>query len=94
MESFNNVFGETKNPYDHSRIAGGSSGGDAVLIKLGLVNAAMGSDVAGSLRIPALTCGITAFKPTCHRLSEDMKIGYFDNHKFAKKLPAKSGAII
>lgn len=69
MESFNNVFGETRNPYDHGRIAGGSSGGDAVLVKLGVVNAAMGSDVAGSLRIPALCCGITSFKPTCHRLS-------------------------
>lgn len=69
MESFNNIFGETKNPYDLGRIAGGSSGGDAVLVKLGVVNAAMGSDVAGSLRIPALCCGITSFKPTCHRLS-------------------------
>ena len=94
MESFNNVFGETRNPYNHERISGGSSGGDAVLVKLGVVNAAMGSDVAGSLRIPALLCGITSFKPTCHRLSEDMKMGYFEKHDWAKKLPPRHGAII
>ena len=64
MESFNHVFGATKNPYDPERISGGSSGGEACLIKLGLVNCAIGSDVAGSLRIPALCCGISAFKPT------------------------------
>lgn len=71
MESFNNVFGETKNPYDDTRIAGGSSGGECVLVKMGLVNFAIGSDVAGSLRLPALVCGVVSFKPTVNRISSD-----------------------
>jgi len=71
MESYNNIFGETKNPYDLEWIAGGSSGGDSCLVKLGLVNCAIGSDVAGSLRLPALACGVVAFKPTVNRISND-----------------------
>ena len=71
MESYNHIFGPTKNPYNEERISGGSSGGEACLIKLGLVNCAIGSDVAGSLRIPALCCGISSFKPTIPRVSND-----------------------
>lgn len=71
MESTNNVFGETRNPYDGDWISGGSSGGEACLIKLGLVNCSIGSDVAGSLWIPALCCGICSFKPTIPWVSND-----------------------
>lgn len=78
MESYNNIYGSVKNPYDPERISGGSSGGEACLVKLGLVNAAIGSDVAGSLRLPALCCGIYSFKPTYGRLSGDMMGAYFD----------------
>lgn len=78
MESYNNIFGSVLNPYNLDRISGGSSGGDACLVKLGLVNAAIGSDVAGSLRLPALCCGVIGFKPTIPRISNDMLVAYFD----------------
>lgn len=71
MESYNNIFGECKNPYNESRISGGSSGGEACLLKLNMVNFAIGSDTAGSLRLPALACGNVAFKPTSERISTD-----------------------
>ena len=64
METFNNILGSCLNPYNPDWIVGGSSGGDACLVKLGLVNAAIGNDVAGSLWIPSLCCGIVGFKPT------------------------------
>ena len=65
----NRIWGRTVNPYNVHRVPGGSSGGDAVLVSMGAVPLAMGSDVAGSLRIPAAFCGIVAFKPTPGRCS-------------------------
>ena len=93
MESYNNAFGETKNPYDLERIAGGSSGGEAVIVKLGEVNFAIGSDVAGSLRLPALICGIVAFKPTVSRISSDQLVSYFDQHEWNKREKPRLGII-
>ena len=93
MESTNNIFGRTLNPYDKNRNSGGSSGGEAVLIRLGLVNCSIGSDVGGSLRIPALFCGIVSFKPTINRISQDMKGYYFEQHEWAKKLKPRIGCI-
>lgn len=52
------------NPWDPSRICGGSSSGSAVAVAAGLVDFAIGSDTAGSLRIPAHCCGVTAWKPS------------------------------
>jgi len=68
LECFNHVYGEGRNPYDRNRVPGGSSGGEAALVRLGLCNVAIGSDIAGSLRIPALFCGIVTLKPTSPRL--------------------------
>ncbi|MGA7136131.1 MAG: amidase [Terriglobales bacterium] len=62
-------FGEVHNPWDPTRIAGGSSGGSAASVAAGLGFAAVGTDTAGSIRLPAAYCGIVGLKPTYGRLS-------------------------
>ena len=61
-ETTNAVFGDTRNPLDLARTAGGSSGGSAAAISGGLIPLATGSDGGGSIRIPSATCGISGFK--------------------------------
>ncbi len=61
-------FGDSLNPWDPSRMSGGSSGGSAVAVAAGIVPAAVGTDTRGSIRIPAACCGITGFKPTRGRI--------------------------
>jgi len=70
-ESDNRVFGRTNNPYDLNRTAGGSSGGEAAAIAACLSPAGIGSDLAGSVRLPAHFCGIAALKPTSGRVPVD-----------------------
>ena len=62
-------FGEVHNPWDTSRIAGGSSGGSAASVAAGLGYAAIGTDTAGSIRLPAAYCGVVGLKPTFGRVS-------------------------
>ncbi|MEU4510366.1 amidase [Nonomuraea wenchangensis] len=64
----NEVFGATRNPYDLSRSAGGSSGGAAVALATGLVPLADGSDMGGSLRNPASFCNVVGLRPTPGRV--------------------------
>ena len=62
-------FGDCCNPWDLSRISGGSSGGNAAALAAGLCMGAMGSDTGGSIRIPSACCGVVGFKPTYGRVS-------------------------
>ena len=64
MTTSNPAFGFTKNPYDITRIPGGSSGGTAAAIAARISPAGLGTDTAGSTRIPAAFCGIAGFRPS------------------------------
>jgi amidase len=63
-QSTNPVYGRTVNPLDRSRSPGGSSGGAAAAVAAGMVPLEVGSDIGGSLRVPAAFCGVFAHKPT------------------------------
>jgi Asp-tRNA(Asn)/Glu-tRNA(Gln) amidotransferase A subunit family amidase len=63
------LFGEVHNPWDTTRVAGGSSGGSAASVAAGLGFAAVGTDTAGSIRLPAAYCGVVGVKPTFGRVS-------------------------
>ena len=67
-ETDNLVFGRTVNPWDPERTAGGSSGGEAAAIAAGLSPLGLGSDLGGSIRLPAHYCGVAGLKPTHGRV--------------------------
>ncbi|WP_330456364.1 amidase [Streptomyces sp. NBC_00820] len=64
VQSFNEIYGTTNNPWDHGRTPGGSSGGSAAALASGFGALSIGSDIGGSLRTPAHFCGVYAHKPT------------------------------
>ena len=64
ITSENEHFGDVVNPLDPTRIPGGSSGGSGAALAAGLCDAALGTDSAGSIRLPAACCGVVGFKPT------------------------------
>lgn len=69
IQSANPVFGRTNNPWNLERTPGGSSGGAAAAVAAGLTPLEVGSDLGGSIRLPAHFCGVYGFKPTERRIS-------------------------
>ena len=63
-QSYNEIFGTTNNPWDHKRTPGGSTGGGAAAVAAGLSYLSIGSDIGGSIRIPAHFCGVYGHKPS------------------------------
>ena len=63
-QSYNEIYGTTNNPYDLGRTPGGSSGGSSAALAAGYGPLSLGSDIGGSLRVPAFHCGVYAHKPT------------------------------
>ncbi|RUX06891.1 amidase [Mesorhizobium sp. M8A.F.Ca.ET.059.01.1.1] len=72
----NQWSGTTRNPFDTTRLAGGSSGGSAAAVAAGIVSYALGTDTGGSVRVPAALCGVVGFKPSFGRMSLEGVIPY------------------
>lgn len=68
-QTHNEIFGRTNNPWNQERTPGGSSGGSAAAVASGMIPLDIGSDIAGSVRIPAHYCGVYSLKPTEYRTS-------------------------
>ncbi|MCG6857767.1 MAG: amidase [Salaquimonas sp.] len=82
-QSFNPVYGVTINPWNPARSPGGSSGGAAAALAAGLTGLEFGSDIAGSIRVPANFCGVYGLKPTLHLIPTrghtiDGSVGTYD----------------
>src|SRR5215813_9485749 len=71
VESDNPVYGRTNNPWNQARTSGGSSGGQAAILAAGGSPLGIGTDIGGSVRLPASFCGVTSLKPTAGRLPDD-----------------------
>ncbi len=76
VQTFNEMFGATNNPWDPTRTSGGSSGGPAVAVATGMTSFELGTDIGGSVRIPSSFCGVCGHKPSFGAVSQR---GYLDS---------------
>src|SRR5262249_38977512 len=76
LQSYNDIFGTTNNPWDTTRVPGGSSGGAAAAVATGLTSFELGTDIGGSVRIPSHFCGVFGLKPSYGVVSQR---GYLDH---------------
>jgi amidase len=76
IQTFNPLFGTTNNPWDLSRTPGGSSGGPAAAVAVGMSSFELGTDIGGSIRIPSSYCGVCGHKPSYGLVSQR---GYLDS---------------
>lgn len=93
MESFNKIYGLTRNPYDPSRTPGGSSGGEGAIVGAGGVPFGVGSDIAGSIRMPAAFCGVFGHRASSgiisiqgHSFNKLRNPSDLDSNKISKNL--------
>lgn len=70
VHTVSGLHGVTRNPFDGTKTAGGSSGGEAAALAVGMTPLGLGNDIGGSLRNPAYCCGIASLKPSSHRIPE------------------------
>ncbi|MEY2431825.1 MAG: amidase [Acidimicrobiaceae bacterium] len=75
LQSYNEIFGTTNNPWDTTRVPGGSSGGPAAAVSCGLTSFELGTDIGGSIRVPSHFCGTFGLKPSFGVVSQR---GYLD----------------
>ena len=80
IETTNNIYGTAENPWNITRTTGGSSGGDAGLVAAGACLIGIGSDIGGSVRLPAAFCGVCGFKPSALRTSTKDELVKFPKH--------------
>ena len=84
METVNPLWGRTRNPWNLQRSSGGSSGGEAAAIASGQSPAGLGTDIGGSIRVPAAYCGIFGLKPTVDRWSNRGSRGLLDRQELVR----------
>jgi len=87
----NDLHGATLNPWDSSRTPGGSSGGEAAAIATGMSPLGIGNDMAGSIRQPAINCGITGLRPSTGRVSRMMSVMSDDPPMFYEQVACVNG---
>ena len=81
ITGINPFYGSSKNPWDISKISGGSSGGSAVAVATGMVPISLGTDTGGSIRVPSSLCGVVGLKPTYGRISIWGKCTYSNKNR-------------